>query len=391
MVENKSVSGERRFWGDSVIAASLAPSAKESLSYPGKFFAKNRPAHLSKLYENWEPDKFRESYVLRTVADATGIARGCVGFLESENFGHNKGPVALSWDCFNFTLAKRALGDICAGVRLFEAIAEIAALSVKLLGALNTTILRLENSISNASSSIVAVPEMLQKTLDELQDQVNVLEEAQDLYESSKAGHERAKVIFEGKIAGLAASDRLLKADDWDNILSQLRQTLQALECEYATKLGTWKTSNEKAEMLRDMRIFRAQTMINLAGEATTLEEKIRTSVQKELSEHHRKETASNLLSDGILIWIYRKNEFVTLMTQSWMDVTDHRLTIQPTQLCFTPRILQAWQEKYQTDYACRVNELCGQTWASIRGDLDGSPSLLCEKLMELWQEVRNG
>ncbi|KAF9739396.1 hypothetical protein PMIN06_008243 [Paraphaeosphaeria minitans] len=159
---------------------------------------------------------------------------------------------------------------------------------------------------------------------------------------------------------------------------------------------------------------------------------------------------ADNVLQDGIRVWVSKSNIFATLMTECLLRIEGAQLVIEPTKTCFDEHCLRELHNKFRLDHTCsdmqrtkftidlrdveelkftnrranipgtcdetsphweppkyhqcvyirtcvfreyylaeRRNEPQDKAWVSLQqGVPDGSPNLLCEKLVRYWQEA---
>lgn len=161
---------------------------------------------------------------------------------------------------------------------------------------------------------------------------------------------------------------------------------------------------------------------------------------------------ADSLLEDGIRVWVSKSNIFATLMTECLVRITGYQLTIEPTKTCSDEESLRELHDKYRLDHTCsdmprtkfridlrdveelkftnrratipgtcdetsphweppryhqcvyirtcvfreyfladRKNEPQDKVWVSLQqGAPYGSPGLLCQKLVQYWQEAKD-
>ncbi|KAJ4351545.1 uncharacterized protein N0V89_006888 [Didymosphaeria variabile] len=327
--------------------------------------------------------------------------------------------------------------------------------STRLLKTLAGTIEKLQKTVAensdNADSALI-VTRMHREMLSELQSQLNDLEKSHSSMKRTGDDHKREIATIRQKIDAVTASGCCLTSEDLDDTIFMLLTPIKELESQYSIAYGDWKKTNDREETHAKDLLERAQALLMHAKEAVNLEGIVRAAVQNELKQRHREEIAASLLEDGILVWASRTNQFAILMTECLMQIDGHQLTIAPTQLCFDTHSVRSLHQKYRLDHtsidiekhevtidlrdveelkstkrranipgtfdeksphweppkyhqcvnirtrqgeeyflADRRNEARDKTWGRLQGAPDGSPSLLCQKLTEIWEKLKRG
>lgn len=314
---------------------------------------------------------------------------------------------------------------------------------------LRTATSSLQTVMMEAPQDTATVTSMQQIAVENAQSQLRALEASRVSLEDMEARYKREVTAIRARIENVM-SNNLLKWNDQQDTVVLLCDTIMEIRNMYLTNIATWQAHLEKEEKRAAASLSRIHELLLHAKEPFAVESAVRAEVRRELEQSHREQVAQTLLNDGILIWVSRSNEASVLMTQAKMNVADHRLTIEPTQLCLAPDYLPSIQEKYhvspldldfgtlnitidlrdvvelqflnrlavvpgaadkdglhyeipqrricvhvKTKYgreywlADRKNEVRGRTWASIQEAQDGSTSLLYKTLLRLWEETR--
>ena len=321
----------------------------------------------------------------------------------------------------------------------------------ELISPLQTAILGLRKITTYASEDTATVTSMHQMALEKAQSHLQILETSRASLNNLQAEYKREISIMKAKIETVMSND-ILKWEDQQDTVVLLCDTIMDIRNMYLTNVAAWNTHIVSEEQCAIGSLSRIDELLAHAKESFAVEGAVRARVTRELEHTHREQVAENLLNDGILVWVSRRNVPSVLMTQARMSVEDLRLTIEPTQLCLDSSYLPSIQEKYdlssldidfgtlkvtidlrdvvelqllnrqavlpgaadrnglhyepplyqkcayvKTQYGReywmtdRKNEIRGKAWASVREAQDDHASLLYEKLSGLWRDAKRG